>query len=101
MNQPIPERQGKGNNPNSRADLVPTQFKPEQSGSPGGSPKGTPRVDVAYKRLPGMTPEELAVCEPRDGAEIMAAEQFKRACTPTPGSRSIMRNALQIGLMDP
>jgi hypothetical protein len=29
-----------------------------------------------------MTPEELAVWEPRNGTEIMAAEQFKRACTP-------------------
>ncbi len=27
-----------------------------------------------------MTPEELAVWEPRSGAEIMAAEQFKRTC---------------------
>ena len=30
-----------------------------------------------------MTPEELSVWEPRSGAEIMAAEQFKRACNPT------------------
>ncbi len=29
-----------------------------------------------------MTPEELAVWEPRSGAEILAAEQFKRACNP-------------------
>jgi hypothetical protein len=29
-----------------------------------------------------MTPEELAVWEPRSDAEIMAAEQFKRACHP-------------------
>jgi hypothetical protein len=44
--------------------------------------KGTPRVDAAYRRLLAMTPEELAVWEPRNGAEIMAAEQFKRACNP-------------------
>jgi hypothetical protein len=62
--------------------LVPTQFKPGQSGNPGGSPKGTPRVDVAYKRLLAMTPAELAVWEPRNGAENMAAEQCKRACIP-------------------
>ncbi len=51
MSKPIPERQGKGSNPNSRAALVRTQFKPGQSGNPGGSPKNTPRVDVAYKKL--------------------------------------------------
>jgi hypothetical protein len=83
MSKSIPEQQGKGSNPNSRAALVRTKFKPGQSGNPGGAPKGTPRVDVAYKRLLAMTPEELAVWEPRNGAEIMAAEQFKRACNPT------------------
>jgi hypothetical protein len=82
MSKHIPQRQGKGSNPNSHAALVRYQFKPGQSGNPGGSPKGTPRVDVAYKRLLAMAPEELAVWEPRSGAEILAAEQFKRACDP-------------------
>jgi hypothetical protein len=50
MSKPIPERQGKGSNPNRRAALVRTQFKPGQSGNPGGMPKDTPRVDVAYKK---------------------------------------------------
>jgi hypothetical protein len=83
MSKSIPERQGKGSSPNSRAALVRTQFKPGQSGNPGGMPKGTPRVDAAYRRLLAMTPEELAVWEPRNGAEILAAEQFKRACNPS------------------
>ncbi len=82
MSKPTPERQGKGSSPNSRTALVRYQFKPGQSGNPGGMPKGTPRVDAAYRRLLEMTPEELAVWEPRTGAEILAAEQFKRACNP-------------------
>jgi hypothetical protein len=82
MSKSIPERQGKGSSPNSRAALIRTQFKPGQSGNPGGMRKGTPRVDAAYRRLLTMTPEELAVWEPRNGAEILAAEQFKRACNP-------------------
>jgi hypothetical protein len=82
MSKRIPQRQGKGSNQNSHAALARYQFKPGQSGNPGGSPKGTPRVDVAYKRLLAMTTEELAVWEPRSGAEILAAEQFKRACDP-------------------
>jgi hypothetical protein len=82
MSKSIPERQGKGSSPNSRAALVGTQFKPGQSGNPGGMRKGTPRVDATYKRLLERTPEELAVWEPRNGAEILTAEQFKRACNP-------------------
>src|ERR1051325_12209443 len=82
MSKRIPERQGKGSSPNSHAALARYQFKPGQSGNPGGMAKGTPRVDAAYKRLLTMTTEELAVWEPRNGAEILAAEQFKRACDP-------------------
>jgi hypothetical protein len=94
MSKSIPERQGKGSNPNSRAALVRTQFKPGQSGNPGGMRKGTARVDAAYRRLLAMTPEELAVWEPRNGAEIMAAEQFKRACNPN--SRQTLNYAERI-----
>jgi hypothetical protein len=41
-----------------------------------------------------MAPEELAIWEPRNGAEIMAAEQFKRACNPN--ARQTLNDAERI-----
>jgi len=99
MNKPIPERQGKGSSPNSRAALVRTQFKPGQSGNPGGSPKNTPRVDVAYKKLLAMTPEELAVWKPCNGGDYAQAtdEGKKKAVSVVEWNKSGTKQKRQAG----
>jgi hypothetical protein len=56
------------------------RFQPGQSGNPGGLPKGTPRVDVAYKKLLALSPAEAEIYQPKNMAEFMAMEQLRRAC---------------------
>jgi hypothetical protein len=40
------------------------------------------RVDIAYKKIIAMDEDELKSFVPKTGAELMAMEQFKRACDP-------------------
>jgi hypothetical protein len=54
-------------------------FKPGQSGNPGGLPKGTPKVSIAYMNLLGMSPADRKKFKPATTAEEMALEQVKRA----------------------
>jgi hypothetical protein len=56
-----------------------TQFKPGQSGNPGGNYKRTPKVSNAYARLLALTPEELDVFQPANGAEQIALKQINNA----------------------
>jgi hypothetical protein len=54
-----------------------TQFKPGQSGNPGGLPKGTPKVSIALmKLLAGDAGNEFA---PRSRAEKIAWALYKKA----------------------
>jgi hypothetical protein len=64
--------------PNSLANLRPP-WKKGEAPNPGGFPKSE-RVDVIYKRLLAMSLDELKNFEPKTGGELMAYEQFKRAC---------------------
>lgn len=70
-------------NPNSLRNLRPP-FKPGNVTNPGGAPKGTPRVDVAYKRILAMSAEERSVFVPSNGAEEMALRQFENALSSRP-----------------
>lgn len=74
----LPVRYKRGYHPNTIA----TRNKPWEPGkviNPGGAPKGTPRTDLAYKKILAMSPAERAVFEPANGAEEMALEAFNRA----------------------
>jgi hypothetical protein len=73
---------GRGKHPNSIMSLrkhKAPHFEPGKSANPGGFP-ASERVDVIYKRLLAMSLDELKNFEPKTGGELMAYEQFKRAC---------------------
>jgi hypothetical protein len=63
--------------PNRIAGLV--HFKPGQSGNPGGLPRGTPKVSVAYQKLLALSSEELANFKPANVAEAIAYRQIGAA----------------------
>ena len=54
-------------------------FQPGQSGNPGGMPRGTPKVSVAYARLLALTPAELEAFEPSNVAEQLALARIRAA----------------------
>ena len=58
-----------------------TQWQPGQSGNPGGMPKGTPKVSVAYQKLLALSAAELATFEPATVAESIALARIKAAQT--------------------
>jgi hypothetical protein len=67
------------------------QFRPGQSGNPGGRPKYK-AVSAAYRKLLEMPVEELANFKPRNGAEVVAFAQFKAAA----GKRASTYAAIEI-----
>jgi hypothetical protein len=67
------------------------QFRPGQSGNPGGRPKYK-AVSAAYRRLLEMPVEELANFKPRNGAEVLAIALFKAAA----GKRASTYAAIEI-----
>jgi hypothetical protein len=48
------------------------RFQPGQSSNPGGSPGTQVRVDVAYKKLIALSPDEFREFKPQTIAEVMA-----------------------------
>lgn len=56
-----------------------TQFKPGQSGNPGGLPKGTPKVSIALMNLLRTNPGEEFT--PKSRAEQIAYALYQRACS--------------------
>jgi hypothetical protein len=64
------------------------RFKPGQSGNPGGLPKGTPKLSVAYSKLLASDPDEefkprtraeqiaLGVCVKAAGGDMQAAKEM-------------------------
>ena len=68
---------GRGSNPRSLQNLRP--FQPGQSGNPGGLPKGTPKVSVAYMHLLKLSPEEFQAFKPKTTAEAIAYRQIYTA----------------------
>lgn len=56
-----------------------TQFKPGQSGNPGGLPKGTPKVSIALMKLLAGDAAEAFTAKSR--AESIALALFNRANT--------------------
>ena len=73
--------------PNSLMNL--RRFEPGQSGNPGGYPKGTPKVSVAYAKLLALTPEEIDSYQPVNVAEQIALRQIKDAQGLTKKSRPL------------
>ncbi len=72
----IPQKQGKvGYKQPPKA----TQFKPGQSGNPGGMPKGTPKVSVALMKLLAGNPGEHFT--PSSRAEQIAWALINKAAT--------------------
>lgn len=54
-------------------------WKKGQSANPGGSPGKQVRVDVAYKKIIALPPEEFADFKPSSIAEVMALRQVTEA----------------------
>lgn len=86
MNARIPEKQvkksnknGRGRHPNTLLALAPTQFKPRQSGNPGGQRKGTVYVSEAYKRLGCMSLDALKLAQFTTAIETAVQQAILRA----------------------
>ena len=77
MSKEIPQKQGKVGYKNPPTE---TRFKPGQSGNPGGLPKGTPKMSVAYMKLLALSPDELKSFKPKNVAEEIALKQVRAAC---------------------
>lgn len=77
---------GRGKHPNTAAALAPTQFKPGESGNPGGNHKRSPKISNAYARILSMTPDELKKFKPVNVAEELALNQIKNAQTGKPAA---------------
>lgn len=56
-----------------------SQFKPGQSGNPGGKPKGYESQGAIYRRLKAMPVEEFEAFEPRTVGERMAKRAIERS----------------------
>jgi hypothetical protein len=72
----IPQKQG---NVGYKKPPTQTQFKPGQSGNPGGLPKGTPKVSIALMTLLRSNPSEEFT--PKSRAEQIAYALYQRAAT--------------------
>jgi hypothetical protein len=70
----IPQKQG---NVGYKKPPTQTQFKPGQSGNPGGLPKGTPKVSIALMKLLAGDPSQEF--EPKSRAEQVAWSLYLRA----------------------
>ena len=64
-------------------------WKPGQSGNPGGMPRGTPKVSVAYAKLLALSAEELAKFEPSTVAEMAALKQVRATIDGTPSLKAL------------
>jgi hypothetical protein len=56
-----------------------SRFQKGKSGNPGGLPKGTPKVSVAYQKLLRMSAEELHEFMPQTAADAIAYRQVMTA----------------------
>lgn len=65
--------------PPSRIRGLLPAWQPGQSGNPGGMPKGTPKVSVAYAKLLALDPTELADYQPATVAEDIALARIVAA----------------------
>jgi hypothetical protein len=76
---PISEKQRnkRGDSPNSLKNLVP--FKRGQSGNPGGTRKGTPKISTALAKLLAMSLEDFDKFKPVNVAEELALELVNQA----------------------
>ena len=76
--------------PNSLMNLRPAWEPGKGSPNPGGYPKGTPKVSVAYARLLALPAAELATYEPATVAEAIALKQIRAATEDkTPAFRAL------------
>ena len=74
MANQIPQKQGKTG---YKSPPKETQFKPGQSGNPGGLPRGTPKVSLALMKLLAGSPNEKFT--PSSRAEQIALALYTRA----------------------
>ena len=65
-------------NPNSLMNLRPP-WEPGKSPNPGGLPKGTPKVSVAYAKLLALSAEDLETFKPATVAESIALARVREA----------------------
>ena len=70
----FPQKQGKVGYKNPPKQ---SQFKPGQSGNPGGLPRGTPKVSIALMKLLAANPDEEF--RPKSRAEKIAWALYQKA----------------------
>jgi len=80
----------KHRHPNSLANLRPA-WQPGESPNPGGYPKNTPKVSVAYAKLLALDPAALESFQPSNVAEMIALERIREA-----GKRKGLRATVEI-----